>query len=278
MVERLSRGPASVSELARPLAMSLPAVLQHLQVLEASGLVRSREGRAGAHLPHRAQGAAVRRRTGSRRGGRCGSAASTGSATTSPRRTNNRRDGESHEREIGPARHLRHRAHLCRRAGEGVRRLGRARGPRPAGSSAPTTGRSPTTSSTSASADARPSAAARRAARSIAYDARYQDIVPNERIIYSYDMHLDDKRISVSLATVELEARRRRHAPRLHRAGAPTSTATTTPARASTARARCSTIWRPRCASPRRREPGDRPMAGKNSRSVVSSAGLRCSS
>lgn len=41
MVERLSRGPASVSELARPLAMSLPSVLQHLQVLEASGLVRS---------------------------------------------------------------------------------------------------------------------------------------------------------------------------------------------------------------------------------------------
>jgi DNA-binding transcriptional ArsR family regulator len=41
MVERLSRGPASVSELARPLAMSLPAVVQHLQVLEASGLVQS---------------------------------------------------------------------------------------------------------------------------------------------------------------------------------------------------------------------------------------------
>jgi DNA-binding transcriptional ArsR family regulator len=41
MVERLSRGPASVSELARPLTMSLPAVVQHLQLLEASGLVRS---------------------------------------------------------------------------------------------------------------------------------------------------------------------------------------------------------------------------------------------
>ena len=41
MVERLSRGPASVSELAQPFAMSLPAVVQHLQVLEASGLVRS---------------------------------------------------------------------------------------------------------------------------------------------------------------------------------------------------------------------------------------------
>lgn len=41
MVERLSRGPASVSALAKPLAMSLPAVMQHLQVLEASGLVHS---------------------------------------------------------------------------------------------------------------------------------------------------------------------------------------------------------------------------------------------
>lgn len=41
MLVRLSRGPASVSELAKPLPMSLPAVLQHLQMLEASGLVRS---------------------------------------------------------------------------------------------------------------------------------------------------------------------------------------------------------------------------------------------
>jgi DNA-binding transcriptional ArsR family regulator len=41
IVERLTREPASVSDLARPLAMSLPAVMQHLAVLEASGLVRS---------------------------------------------------------------------------------------------------------------------------------------------------------------------------------------------------------------------------------------------
>jgi DNA-binding transcriptional ArsR family regulator len=41
MVERLSRGPAPVSELARPLPMSLPAAMQHLGVLEAAGLVRS---------------------------------------------------------------------------------------------------------------------------------------------------------------------------------------------------------------------------------------------
>lgn len=41
MLARLSRGPASVSELAKPLPMSLPAVLQHLKALEDSGLVRT---------------------------------------------------------------------------------------------------------------------------------------------------------------------------------------------------------------------------------------------
>jgi DNA-binding transcriptional ArsR family regulator len=41
IVARLSQGPASVSELAQPLAMSLPAVMQHLAVLEGAGLVRS---------------------------------------------------------------------------------------------------------------------------------------------------------------------------------------------------------------------------------------------
>ena len=41
MVERLARGPASVSELAEPLPMSMSAVVQHLKVLEASGLVVS---------------------------------------------------------------------------------------------------------------------------------------------------------------------------------------------------------------------------------------------
>jgi uncharacterized protein YndB with AHSA1/START domain len=37
------------------------------------------------------------------------------------------------------------------------------------------------------------------------FDACYQDIVPDERIVYTYDMHLDETRISVSLATVELK-------------------------------------------------------------------------
>jgi len=41
MVERLVRGPASVSQLAEPFAMSLPAVHQHLAVLEDAGIVTS---------------------------------------------------------------------------------------------------------------------------------------------------------------------------------------------------------------------------------------------
>ena len=41
MVERLTRGPASVSELAEPLAMSLPGVMQHLRVLDDAGLTLS---------------------------------------------------------------------------------------------------------------------------------------------------------------------------------------------------------------------------------------------
>lgn len=40
----------------------------------------------------------------------------------------------------------------------------------------------------------------------IAFDCLYQEIVPNERIIYTYDMHLDEARISVSLATLEFKA------------------------------------------------------------------------
>jgi len=41
IVERLSRGPATVSDLAKPFDMTLAAVVQHLQVLEENGLIRS---------------------------------------------------------------------------------------------------------------------------------------------------------------------------------------------------------------------------------------------
>jgi DNA-binding transcriptional ArsR family regulator len=46
IVQRISRGPISVSQLAAPLRISLAAVVQHLQVLEKSGLIRTeKEGR-----------------------------------------------------------------------------------------------------------------------------------------------------------------------------------------------------------------------------------------
>ncbi|MGE3961266.1 MAG: ArsR/SmtB family transcription factor [Dehalococcoidia bacterium] len=53
ILERLARGPASVSELAGPLEMSLPGVMKHVRILEGVGLVethkrgRTRECRLG---------------------------------------------------------------------------------------------------------------------------------------------------------------------------------------------------------------------------------------
>jgi DNA-binding transcriptional ArsR family regulator len=58
IVEKLCLGPATVSELARPLAMALPSVMQHIQILEAGGLLRSektgrvRTCRIEAHALH----------------------------------------------------------------------------------------------------------------------------------------------------------------------------------------------------------------------------------
>jgi DNA-binding transcriptional ArsR family regulator len=43
MLERLGRASATVSELAAPIAISLAAVVQHVQILEASGLVRTQK-------------------------------------------------------------------------------------------------------------------------------------------------------------------------------------------------------------------------------------------
>jgi DNA-binding transcriptional ArsR family regulator len=57
MVERLTLGPASVSELARPLEMSLAAVVQHVQVLEACGVVKTEK--VGRTRMCRIEGAAM---------------------------------------------------------------------------------------------------------------------------------------------------------------------------------------------------------------------------
>jgi DNA-binding transcriptional ArsR family regulator len=59
MVDRLSQSPASVSELAAPLEMTLSAVIQHLKVLEESGLVRSEK--VGRVRTCRVEPAALRR-------------------------------------------------------------------------------------------------------------------------------------------------------------------------------------------------------------------------
>jgi DNA-binding transcriptional ArsR family regulator len=62
MVERLSRGPASVMELAEPLDMALPSVMKHLRVLEAGRLVRSKkEGRVRIYTLERSAFSAVER-------------------------------------------------------------------------------------------------------------------------------------------------------------------------------------------------------------------------
>ena len=64
MVERLSHGSASVSELGEPFTMSLPAVMKHVRVLESAGLVthrkvgRTRRLRAGRRAARRRRGLA----------------------------------------------------------------------------------------------------------------------------------------------------------------------------------------------------------------------------
>ena len=50
--------------------------------------------------------------------------------------------------------------------------------------------------------------------------SRYYDIVPNERIVYAYEMYMDDKRISVSVATFEFEAKGRQTRLKLTEQGA----------------------------------------------------------
>ena len=51
------------------------------------------------------------------------------------------------------------------------------------------------------------------------FDATYYDVIPNERLVYSYEMHLDDRKISVSLATMQFEAEGWEDHPDGHRAG-----------------------------------------------------------
>ena len=103
MVERLSQGPASVSELAQPLDMTLSAVVQHLAVLEASGLVRSREGGPRAHLPHRAHGAALGRALDQRAARELGAAPRSAGRRSSSRPTPPPSHGGRNDRSATPS-------------------------------------------------------------------------------------------------------------------------------------------------------------------------------
>src|SRR5215469_5411030 len=69
VVERLGRGPAATSELARPFAMALPSFVQHLQVLQRAGLVTSaKQGRVRTYrLTPQSLGAAENWMTAQRR-------------------------------------------------------------------------------------------------------------------------------------------------------------------------------------------------------------------
>ena len=64
IVQRLVDGPAPVKALAAPLAMSLPAVMQHLRVLEDAGVIVTEKTRPSAQLPDRTEGTARRRSAG----------------------------------------------------------------------------------------------------------------------------------------------------------------------------------------------------------------------
>ena len=143
MVERLSRGPASVSELARPLDMTLSAVVQHLAVLEASGLVRSEKvGRVRTcriepeALRTAERWISERRASWERRLDRLGEFLSETEPLAKPRRKDVSKRSTKHatftiERTLCRAAGARVRR-LCRRQGQGAlvrrtRRMGRSR-------------------------------------------------------------------------------------------------------------------------------------------------------
>ena len=85
MLERLTRGPATVTELAKPLDMSLTAVLQHVQVLEASGLIPVPEGRPDPGPAASTPPSSGRLRPGSHNGAPWSSSGWTASTNTSAR-------------------------------------------------------------------------------------------------------------------------------------------------------------------------------------------------
>ena len=86
------------------------------------------------------------------------------------------------------------------------------------------------------------------------FDAVYHDVIPNERLVYSYEMHLDDRKISVSLATMQLKRTAARTTLKVTEQGAFLD-GYDEPARASRAPDCCSMRWGRRCGSALERHP-----------------------
>ncbi len=199
MVNRLSLGPASVSELAKPFAMSLAAVVQHVQVLEASGLVRSEKTgrvRTCQLAPDVLQGA---ERLDQRAANRLGA------SSRSPRPLPRREPGRNRQMTQRSVTHSHftiersYEASPARVFAAWATKEAKSRwfhGPddwnasehildfRVGGhervSGGPPGGEVHT------------------------FECRYHDIVPDERIVSTYEMYADDVRTSVSLAALEL--------------------------------------------------------------------------
>ncbi len=207
MVERLARGPASVSELARPFDMSLPTVVQHLGVLEAAGIVTSTKiGRVRTYQLATAALDARRRLDQP-------SAASRRASTRPPRRPTSpvkptrRQRHERHHRAQPDPRDLRHRTQLprARRAPSGT--PSPTTTPETSGSAAAPSSTSTRSRTTSASADTASKTGKWHGGPTSRFVSTYTDIVDQQRMVFTYDMWVDDRHISTSLTTIAVEPR-----------------------------------------------------------------------
>ena len=193
MVDRLAERPLTVSELAAPLKITVAAAVQHVQVLEASGLVRTRKtGRVRTCT----LSPAVSRswRAGSRTAAPCGSAGSTGWARCSTTRAS-RHDRRAQHGPGGPG--------VSAPTAPGVRGLGRPAAEtslvrphrRPGGewhSDLRVDGTEHFSTAPGSTPDLR-------------YTARFRDVVENERIVATTEVTLDGRCATVSVSTVEFE-------------------------------------------------------------------------
>ena len=202
LVERLSGGPATVSQLARPLDMSLSAVVQHLAVLESCGVVRSEKVGRTRTCGSRPSGCAWPR-TGSPANAPCGSGGSTGWGrswlrTSRPPPLRPKEEREHDHQPERRARKLHRHADLPRPARPGLHRVFQP------GSESTLFGASGTTGYTSTSGWAAPRTTAAGPWRS---RVQLRGHVPghraDERIVYGYVIHADDTLISVSVTTGE---------------------------------------------------------------------------